>query len=337
MLLCATLTAVAAALLTLPATALRTAKAERMSIRETITISQRSTHEAFVAHLAKGSPPGRSTSSTSARTGYTDDRPHGGGPLQRLTARSDSGLAESSLARGCWRGAAALKTWRVVIAVGCLSVSAAGCSSSLPSSTSAKAQAVAPRPSAVNDLSLPGIGAKRGDWDASHTPNAAFNNGMVYGENPGLPSYLAANGAVYIEVSDLGTGRIQSYKLNMQAATRHQALDRIRQELPPDAKVAWDLRLNHCYRVAFASPTLESAGHYMAEVQLQFLKANAMTATRPRSFNEAWFQLDAVGSAPNPQINCGHRIRDSTVDLRAETLRPTGQAARYPVVKPSDK
>jgi hypothetical protein len=42
----------------------------------------------------------------------------------------------------------------------------------------------------------------RADWDASHTPNAAFNNGMVYGYDPSLPSYLSSNGAVYIAVID---------------------------------------------------------------------------------------------------------------------------------------
>ena len=182
--------------------------------------------------------------------------------------------------------------------------------------------------SAAKDRAIPGIGATRADWDATHTANTAFNNEMVYGEDPGLPSYLSANGAVYIEVFDLGTGRIQTYNLNMQAASRHQALARVRQELPSDAKVAWNLRLNHCSRVAFVSPTLEAAGHYMAEVQLEFLKADATTAVNPHRFNQARFQLDAAGSPPNPQINCAHRIRDSTVDLRAGTLRPAGQNAR---------
>jgi hypothetical protein len=246
------------------------------------------------------------------------------GPLQRLSARGDLGGLNAYPPRGCRRGAAALKTWRVVIAVGCVSIGAAGCSSGLPGSTAASATPVAPTTSAVKDPLIPGIGATRADWDASHTPNPAFNKGMVYGENPGLPTYLAAHGAIYIEVFDLGTGRIQSYNLNMRAAGRHQALARVRQELPSDAKVAWDLRLNHCYRVAFASATLEAAGHYMAEVQLDFLKADATTAMSPHSFNRGSFQLDVAGSPPNPVINCGHRIRESTVDLRAGTLRPAG-------------
>jgi hypothetical protein len=151
---------------------------------------------------------------------------------------------------------------------------------------------------------------------------------MVYGDDPSLPSYLAANGAVYIEVFDLGTERIQTYRVNMHTIARDQALARVRQELPSDAKVTWDLTLNHCFRVAFTSAALEAAGHYMAEVQLENLKADGMTAMRPHTFNQAKFQLDATGSPPNPQIDCRHRIRGSTLDLRAETLRPAGQAAR---------
>jgi hypothetical protein len=215
-----------------------------------------------------------------------------------------------------------------VIAVTCVIVSAsAGCSSGLVGSTRASTPAVAPANSAVKDPSIPGIGATRADWDASHTPNPAFNNGMVYGEDPSLPWYLAANGAVYIEVFDLGTGRIQTYHLNMHTAGRHQALVRVRRELPPDAKVAWDLASQHCYRVAFASATLEAAGHYMVEVQLDDLRADGTKAMNPHWFNQASFQLDAAGSPPNPQINCQHRIRESTVDLRAGTLTPAGQAA----------
>jgi hypothetical protein len=240
----------------------------------------------------------------------------------------DPGWTEGLLPKDGWQGAASFKTWRVVFAVGCVLVSAsAGCSSGLPGSTPASTLALAPVISAVKDPSIPGIGATRADWDASHTPNAAFNNGMVYANDPSLPSYLAANGAVYIEVFDLGTERIQTYQVNMHTSARDQALARVQRELPSDAKIAWDLTLNHCFRVAFASATLEAAGHYMAEVQLEDLKVDGATAMGPHTFNQAKFQLDVAGSPANPQIDCHHRIRESTVDLRAETLRPANQAA----------
>jgi hypothetical protein len=215
-----------------------------------------------------------------------------------------------------------VKAW-VAIAVGCVSVTVAtGCSAVITGTAAPRASAGVPITSAIKRSSIPGIGATRADWNASHTPNSAFNNGKVYGDNPSLPSFLAANGAVYIKVFDLGTDRIQSYTLNMHEAGRHQALERLQQELPADAKVAWELTFDHCYRVAFDSATLQAAGHYMAEVQLDNLREDGTTATNPETFNEAAFQLDAAGSPPNSQIDCRNRIRESTVDLRAEQLRP---------------
>ena len=103
----------------------------------------------------------------------------------------------------------------------------------------------APRPaaSAVQDESIPGIGATRGRaWDDSHTPNAAGANG--YGDDPSLPEYLTPSGAVYSYVDDRGTGRIQSYNLIMHPVDQLEVLRRLRQELPSDATVAWNLVLD---------------------------------------------------------------------------------------------
>jgi hypothetical protein len=198
------------------------------------------------------------------------------------------------------------------MAAGCVLVSAAaGCSSRSPGSTPstpASTSAVAPLPatSAVQDESIPGIGATRAAWDASHTPNAANNNGSAYGDDPSLPSYLAPNDAVYSDVGeDLGAGRIQFYTLNMHAVDPLEALRRIRQELPSDARVAWDLTLDQCYRVAFNSPTLQATGNSMADVQLEYIQEDGTTETRPDQFNVASFWLDEAGSPPpNPEKGC---------------------------------
>jgi hypothetical protein len=242
------------------------------------------------------------------------------------TGRMGQGGAES-LSDGFQnsRNTSAFRPWRVVIAVVCALVTSAGCSSRLVGGAPVSSSTLAPATSAAQEHSITGIGATRADWDATHTPNPAFNNEMVYGQDPTLPWYLAANAAVYIEVSDLGTDRIQTYWVNMRLAGRDQALARVQRELPADAKVAWNLSFNHCIRIAFASPTLEAAGHYMAEVQLEDLKANGTMATRPHTFNQAKFQLDPTGSPPNPQIDCRHQIRESTLDLHIETLRPAGR------------
>jgi hypothetical protein len=208
---------------------------------------------------------------------------------------------------------------RVAIAVGCVLVSAAaGCSSrspgstpSTPASTSAvaplpAASAVAPLPaaSAVQDESIPGIGATRANWDDSHTPNAANDNGSVYGDDPSLPEYLTPSGAVYSYVDDRGTGRIQSYNLNMHTIDPNEVLPRVRQELPSDATVAWDLLRDKCYRVAFNSPTLQAAGHYMAKAQLQYIQEDGTLATSPRGFNVATLWLDEAGSPPDREADC---------------------------------
>jgi len=177
------------------------------------------------------------------------------------------------------------------MAVGCVLVSAAaGCSSG----------------SSVDDPSIPGIGATRHDWDASHMPNPNFNNGMVYGDDPSLP-YPAVNGAVYIAVFDndiTGTKRIAGYILNMPTADRDGALARVRQELPSDATVAWELTLDRCYRVAFDSARLKAVTDVRAIVQLEDVQQGGKSAPNPHSFNQANFVLAAVGAPPTTYIDC---------------------------------
>ncbi|ORW19190.1 hypothetical protein AWC19_17350 [Mycobacterium palustre] len=163
--------------------------------------------------------------------------------------------------------------------------------------------ALVPAGSAVGDESIPGIGATRAGWDDSHTPNSAIPNG--YGRDLSLPEYLAPGGAVYTDVSDHGTGRIQVYSLNMHTVDRFEVLRRVWRELPPDAKVAWDLLRDRCYRVAFNSPTLQAVGDFMAEVQLQYIQEDGRKAMTSDRFNQALFWLDAAGSPPDRADGCG--------------------------------
>lgn len=201
---------------------------------------------------------------------------------------------------------------RVAVAAGCVLVSAAtGCSSRTPvstPSTPARMSAVAPRAatSAVQAKSIPGIGATRAAWDASHKPNAANNDGSVYGDDASLPEHLTPGGAVYSYVNDQGTGRIQSYNLNMRTSESHEVLSRVRyEELPSDATVAWHRMLDQCYRVAFNSATLEAAGNYMVDVQLAYVQEDGTWAKSPDRFNVASIWLDEAGSPPNPEMGCG--------------------------------
>jgi hypothetical protein len=193
---------------------------------------------------------------------------------------------------------------RVVVAVACVLVCvAAGCTTRSPVSTPASASGVAPRP-AISDDSIPGVGTSRAHWDASHTLNAANSDGSNYGDQPNLPSYLTPSGAVYSGVNDQGSGRIQFYDLNMLPVDGHEMLRRVRQELPSDAKVAWDLTFDQCYRMAFNSPTLQAAGDYMADVQFEYVQEDGSRRASPDMFNHAWIWLDKAGSPPNPENDC---------------------------------
>jgi hypothetical protein len=208
------------------------------------------------------------------------------------------------------RGLGIVNSTRVAVAVGCVLVgAAAGCSSrspgstpSTPASRSAAASLSAAR--AIRDELIRGIGATWANWDASHTPNAANNNGSDYGDDPSLPEYLTNNGAVYRDVNDLGTGRIQTYTLAMHTVDAQEVLRQLRQELPSDATVAWDLTRDQCYRVAFNSPTLQAAGRVMAEAELEYIQQDGTTATSPDRFNIASFWLDDAGSPPDPEKGC---------------------------------
>jgi len=182
---------------------------------------------------------------------------------------------------------------------------AAGCSSGSPvSAPSTSASTV----SAVEDPSIPGIGATRHDWDASHAPNPdsdKFGKGAVWGYDPSLPKYLSGSEhAVYIAVGDFGTNRIQSYVLNMHAVDRDDALARVRQELPSDATVAWDLTLDQCYRVGFGSARLQAVTGYMAVVQLEDVQEGGKPAPSPHRFNQAIFSVAMAGSPPDPEVDC---------------------------------
>jgi hypothetical protein len=198
------------------------------------------------------------------------------------------------------RGPEIVNSTRLAVAVGCVLVSAAaGCSPRTPSTPASRSKVAS-----LSTSAIPGIGATRANWDDSHTPNPANNDGLEYGDDPSLPSYVAPSGAVYGGVNDQGTGRIQFYDLSMHAVAGEEALRRVRQELPSDATVAWDLMLDRCYRVGFNSATLEAAGHYMAAVQVEYLRKDGAMAKNPVRFNLASFWLMGAGSPRNPEIGC---------------------------------
>jgi hypothetical protein len=193
------------------------------------------------------------------------------------------------------------------ISVGCSS----GSSGTSPALTSTVAQGWAPS-ATVKDPSIPGIGATRDDWNASHVPNPGFNNGAVYGYDPSLPDYLSANHSVYWGVSDNSDGgmipptgnRIQAYMLNIHPVDRDEALARVRQELPSDATVGSDLTQDKCYLVAFESPTLKAATQDKgAVVELLEVQEGGTYAPSPQRFNQVHISLSYDGSIL-PGLDC---------------------------------
>jgi len=196
---------------------------------------------------------------------------------------------------------------RAAVVIGCVVVSSvAACSPQSHEGQQAVASPIAlPHPlSAVQDESTPGIGATRAYWDNTHTPNAASDDGMSYGNDPSLPAYLAPTGATYGGVNDGGTGRIQVYDLSMLPVDGNEMLRRIRREMPRDATKAWDLTFDRCYRMAFNSPTLQAAGHYMAEVQLEYVEPDGSRMVSPDAYNHAWIWLDQAGAEPDRDAEC---------------------------------
>jgi hypothetical protein len=195
---------------------------------------------------------------------------------------------------------------RVSVAVACVLLSTvAGCSSHSPGIPPASTSTAAPVQAASTiQVEITGVGATRANWDAYHVLNPASSNGADYGNDPSLAAYLTDNGAVYRDVDDSGTDRVHGYALALHTIDAQQALRQLRQELPADATVAWDLPLDRCYRVAFNSPSLQAAGKFMAEAQLQYIQPDGTPATSPDRFNLASIWLEDVGSPPDPEKGC---------------------------------
>ncbi len=186
----------------------------------------------------------------------------------------------------------------------------ASCSLPTPTKYSSETTDATPAPAmptarSVKDPSIPGLGATREDWDASHTPTPGLNPEGAFGSDPTLPTYVANKGAVYAAVTDeqiYGLSRITGYTLHMHSVDRQEALARARQELPADSSMVWELKLDQCYRVGFESPELAKFGR-MAMVQLQEFQPGGLTTDSSR-YNEADFEAFAAGSHSDPSIGC---------------------------------
>jgi hypothetical protein len=103
----------------------------------------------------------------------------------------------------------------------------------------------------------------------------------------------------------------------MHTVDAEQVLRQLRQELPSDATVAWDLTRDQCYRAAFNSPTLMAAGHFMAEAEFQYIQPDGTPATSPDRFNIASIFLEDAGTPPDPEKSCWLAHWSSVGSVRA--------------------
>jgi len=161
-----------------------------------------------------------------------------------------------------------------------------------PASTSAASPAVSDP--------LTGYGATVAAWNAHHTPDPDFDPGAVYDPDPSLPKINGHTGAKYVEVN-AGDGRILNYVMNLPASTKlPQAVVIAEAELPADAKILWQAKLDSCVQLEFVSPTL---GRYVGKdatqvlVEFEDVDADGDSTLNPTVFNGATLGPDNSATA----------------------------------------
>lgn len=85
---------------------------------------------------------------------------------------------------------------------------------------------------------LTGFGATQAAWDAHHTADPDKNASGVYDQDPALPK--TKDGQVnddYTAATASPDGHVDEYLMSFTARSTAAALDRVKQELPPDAQM----------------------------------------------------------------------------------------------------
>jgi hypothetical protein len=149
--------------------------------------------------------------------------------------------------------------------------------------------------SAASSDPLTGYGATVAAWNEHHTPDPDFAPGAVYDADPSLPQINGHTGAKYVEVTPTD-GRVVEYVMNLPASTElTQALAIAELELPTDATILWQAKLDSCVQFEFVSPTL---GRYVGKgasqllVELEDVGADGTSAIDPTVFNSATLSPD---------------------------------------------
>lgn len=154
-------------------------------------------------------------------------------------------------------------------------------------------------PEVLEDEGLPGFGATRTRWDATHQSVGGFAAGAAYGpmlrstEDRGFnPTYAGV----------FGRDRILSYIMNLPPNTSFDAARaRVRRELPADAREVRTRRLRQCRMVRYRSPTfrrvLGGAGS-RGDVEVAYFSNN------PDVFNPRRVTFVTFGLYVGEDIDC---------------------------------
>lgn len=146
---------------------------------------------------------------------------------------------------------------------------------------------------------LPGIGATRAHWEATHRRVPGFTPGAVFG--PMVPS-SEGDGVAPAYATVFGDDRILLYTVNMPRGTTFaMARARMLRELPPDAREVRTRRLPQCRMVRYRSPTMRrifGSESHRGDVEVGYFSAD------PDRFDPRRVTMTTIGFYVSEDIDC---------------------------------
>ena len=170
-----------------------------------------------------------------------------------------------------------------------------------PSPSVATTDEVAEGDAPEAEVGLPGFGATRAHWEATHQSSPGFAPGAVFG--PMVQSWESDRlQPTYATV--FGDDRIISYAVNMTRGTNFAAARaRMLRELPPDAREVRTRRLPQCRMIRYRSPTLrrifaEEVQAHGGDVEVGYFSAD------PDRFDPRRVTMTTIGFYVGEDIDC---------------------------------
>jgi len=183
----------------------------------------------------------------------------------------------------------------ILVLAGCAGGSPAAGSSASSSTSLATPSSPAAVAATTPGPALTGFGATLAQWNAAHTLDASVPAGNAY-----LPRVVGdTDGTDTWQVVMAPSGRVNSYTLNLAPTTLRAAEARVRQELPPDARLLWKHTFgNTCAQEQFESATLAAVlGDGQVNVELDNAVSSAVTPVTEELFST--YDAPTVAQAPH--------------------------------------